>query len=256
MAEKSGNKTEPTSQNTEQAKKSRPKPGGVHHAHRQRVKQRFHEQGLDAFPAHNKMEMLLFFGIPQGDTNEIAHRLLQEFGSISGVLDAPYEELLKIKGIGENAATLLKLIPAISRAYMVDLAHRNQVLDTSAKVITYISPLFIGEQDEQCYLICLNSGMQVLRCEKIASGSFHQVSADLLRIISIITKCRATHCILTHNHPSALALPSSSDLSATAALQKGLATVGVTLVDHVIADRTGDCCSLREIGALQQPHGF
>ena len=74
----------------------------LHEKHRERVKRRFLQGGLDSFDSHNILELLLFFGIARKDTNEIAHRLIQEFGSLSGVCDAPYEELLKVSGIGEK----------------------------------------------------------------------------------------------------------------------------------------------------------
>ena len=81
-----------------------------HKEHRKRLKNRFLSEGLDNFEVHNVLELLLFFGIPQKDTNDLAHELLNKFGSLSGVFEAPYSELIKVKGIGDNAATLIQLI--------------------------------------------------------------------------------------------------------------------------------------------------
>ena len=77
---------------------------GIHDGHRERVKQRFLKEGLDHFEPHQIMEMLLFYGIPRRDTNELAHQLISTFGSLARVLDAPYEELIKLKCMTAKAA--------------------------------------------------------------------------------------------------------------------------------------------------------
>ena len=82
----------------------------IHKGHRQRMKDRFLQEGLDHFSDIQVLELLLFYCIPRQDTNPIAHKLLDHFGSLSQVLEASVEELTKVPGIGENAATFLHLI--------------------------------------------------------------------------------------------------------------------------------------------------
>ena len=90
----------------------------LHRHHRLRLKNRFLRSGLDDFEPHNVLELLLFFAVPQGDTNELAHVLLNKFGSISDVFAAPYSELIKIKGVGDHTATMLKLMPELFKVYI------------------------------------------------------------------------------------------------------------------------------------------
>ena len=92
--------------------------GGIHSGHRQRAKAEFLERGFNGLPDHKVLELLLFYAIPQGDVNPLAHRLVDHFGSLSGVFHATYEQLLEVKGIGPNAAVLLQLIPAASARYL------------------------------------------------------------------------------------------------------------------------------------------
>ena len=75
----------------------------VHSGHRQRLKERFLRDGLDNFEEHQVLELLLFYGIPQRDTNTIAHELIRKFGSLSRVLEATPEELQQVNYVGENA---------------------------------------------------------------------------------------------------------------------------------------------------------
>ena len=114
----------------------------LHKGHRQRLKQRFLSDGLDQFEPHNVLEILLFFGIPQKDTNPIAHELINIFGSLSAAFDAPFEELLKIKGMTENAAVLMKMVPAIFRRYELDKLDQSAVLKNSRDIGQYIKPFF------------------------------------------------------------------------------------------------------------------
>lgn len=89
----------------------------LHENHRARVRKRFEHEGLKTFADHNVLELLLFYSIPQKDTNDIAHRLLDEFGSLSAVFDAPKDVLMNVVGVGENTATLIKLMPELFSRY-------------------------------------------------------------------------------------------------------------------------------------------
>ena len=100
----------------------------THKGHRERLKNRFLGTGLDSFTDVQALELLLFYAIPMKDTNPIAHALLNRFGSLSQVLDAPVEELKKVPGISDHAAVLLHLTTELARFYQVDSAQRVEVL--------------------------------------------------------------------------------------------------------------------------------
>ena len=83
--------------------------GKKHGGHRDRLRERFIRDGLDGFEEHNILEMLLFYPIPQKDTNELAHALLDRFGSLESVFNATPEELMQIDGVGEHTARFLSM---------------------------------------------------------------------------------------------------------------------------------------------------
>ena len=85
----------------------------LHSVHRSRVKEQFAKSGMRDFQDHQVLEMLLFYAIPQRDTNDLAHMLINEFGSLAGVFDAPLESLEAVKGMGKSSATLIKMVPEI-----------------------------------------------------------------------------------------------------------------------------------------------
>lgn len=96
----------------------------LHKNHRGRMRKRFFMNGVRGMSEHEIMEMLLFFCTNGVDTNETAHRLIERFGSISGVLDADYEQLLEVRGVGEKSASFIKFFREIQSDY--DLAKNNR----------------------------------------------------------------------------------------------------------------------------------
>ena len=120
----------------------------MHEGHRARVKKRFLEEGLDSFSDIQALELLLFYVIPRSDTNPIAHALLDHFGSLSQVLEADVEELQKVRGVGENAAVFLSLIPQMGRFYLVDRTKQASVLPTLDSCAQYLLPRFFGRKTE------------------------------------------------------------------------------------------------------------
>src|SRR5574344_1510479 len=116
---------------------------GVHDGHRQRKKEQFLRNGLDGFADHEALELLLFYAIPRKDTNELAHNLLEYFGSLRAVLSAPAEELERWPCIGENAAALLKLVPAIYRRSQMP-TEEEQILNSVENTGRFFMRVFQG----------------------------------------------------------------------------------------------------------------
>lgn len=221
----------------------------VHDGHRQRMIQRFLHEGLDGFEEHQVLEMLLFYSIPRRDTNETAHQLIEAFGSLSGVLDAPYQELLNVPGVGANTAAMLKLLPALTRVYQ-SASVKDIRINSSAAAGEYLLPRFIGRRDEAVFLVCLDVKGQVLSCNLLHEGSVNSAEVNIRKIMSAVLKYNAANVILAHNHPGGVALPSDEDLATTQKIKKALAPMDVALVDHIIV-AGGDYVSLADSGFLR-----
>ena len=129
---------------------------GIHDGHRQRLKDRFLSQGLSGFEPHNILELLLFYSIPRSDTNEIAHRLLNEFKTVSGVFEASVEDLCRIKGVSMHTATLIKLIPEISYVYNIDKTKDIEIVTDTARAGRYFVPRFSGKTYEEVHVMLLD----------------------------------------------------------------------------------------------------
>ncbi len=215
----------------------------MHEGHRKRLRETFLKNGLDNFQSHNVLELLLFYTIPRGDTNETAHRLINRFGSLSAVLEAPVEELMKVQGVGERTASFLHLIPEITRVYLKDKQENVKVLDTPQKVAAYLLPYFVGKTKENIVLLCLDNKCAVKNCSIVAEGSVNMGEINKRNLIELVIRSNATSVIIAHNHPNGVPAPSKEDVETTLMLASLFNSIDVKLTDHIIV-AGGDWCSM------------
>lgn len=221
----------------------------VHKDHRKRKRTQFVEHGSDAFADHELLELLLFHAIPQKDVNPLAHRLIEEFGSLEAVFAAPLYELTNVAGVGENTAILIQLVPHLMRRAQISSMQNEVILDTTERIGEYFSRLFLAESNEVMYQLCLDAKGRKLSCRKIAEGASSTVSFNLRQIVQNALRCNASSVAIAHNHPSGVPFPSHSDKIATTEIRDALQNINVTLVEHIIvADH--DYISFRDEGLL------
>ena len=222
---------------------------GVHDGHRERRRERFRESGLKGFADHEALELLLFYAIRRGDVNDLAHRLIDHFGSLKDVLTAPLDELAEVPGVGPHTALLLGLVVPLVYSSETVYSKKPVIFSDSSQAGAYFIRRFEGEREEILYEACLDAKGKLLRCEEIGRGSVDTVTLSLRRIVEVPFRCNASSVMLAHNHPSGLALPSEEDNRATLLAGEALEKIGIRLLDHIIvADR--DYVSLRSNGLL------
>ena len=217
----------------------------IHTDHRRRVKNRFRsEGGLEHFEELHALELLLFYAIPQGDVNPLAHRLLDHFGNLRHVLEAPPEQLMGVKGVGEHTAILLSLVKGLSQKYMTS-GDSDAPLNTQKECGEYLINRFIGRRDEAVMLLCLDAKRAPLCCRVVSEGSVNATEISTRKVVEAALSVNATSVILAHNHPSGIAVPSMQDIVTTRRMGAALSAVDIILEDHfVVADR--DYVSLRD----------
>ena len=221
------------------------KKRAVHTGHRGRVKEEFLIRGLAGWPDHRVLELILFYAIPQGDVNPLAHELIDRFGSLSGVLDALPEELMKAKGMGEHSAAMLKLFPAVVGRYLEGRTGPGQLVHTTAEAGHVLAPYLYGARNETVYILCLDAKEKALGVRRLSEGNIGNSDVTIRRAAEECLALRASFCYLAHNHVSGIALPSPADLSTTDVVRAALAPLGVRLVDHLVFV-DGDLVSIRE----------
>ena len=205
----------------------------IHENHRARMQQRVQSYGLESLADHELLEYLLFFVIPRRDTNPLAHRLIDHFGGLHQVLDASYEQLLEVEGIGPASARFLACYLPVNRCYLRSRAQRVG-LETLEKQAEYLLPLFHGQNMEIVYELLLDDRFRLLRPVRLAEGVSNSVRLDTKKAVAEALRSGATTVILAHNHPGGYEVPSADDAVITGKFMQQLDVVGISLLDHII----------------------
>lgn len=221
----------------------------LHENHRARMQERVARYGMESLAEHEVLEYLLYLSIPRQDTNPLAHRLIDHFGSFCRVMEATPQELMQVKGIGPRSAQLISDIMEFGRYYAVKKRKKLAMLDTTANAVEYVKPLFLGLQNEVLYVILMDNASHPLFDLKAAEGVPNHVSIDTRKLLRDVLRSNATSAILAHNHPTGPALPSKADQMTTLQIMQLLAPAGVSILDHIIV--AGDnACSMADRGRL------
>lgn len=216
----------------------------LHKDHRERVRKEFLAHGFNEdTPPHKVLELLLFFSIPRKDTNEIAHELLNHFGSLANILDAPANELKKIKGVGDNTVALFKLIGPLTRMYYSENIQKRKKYNNLDEICEFVLKKYIGYNVEVFAITSFNHRGERLGFDIVNKGDVNSVGVSVREIVETVIKRNGSSVILSHNHPGGFAVPSKADLELTQKANIALANLGIKLIDHfLIAD--GECVSL------------
>ncbi len=217
--------------------------------HRERLRQRFLKEGLEDFGEERALEYLLYYVIPRRDTYPIAKELIQQFGSLAGVMQASPEALKKVPGVGDKVAEYLHFTMSMYRYYMGKKDAPRKVLRTIDDCAQYMLPRFTGLQRESVCALCLDARCGIISCRTLGEGEANSVHIPIRKVVEYALNCDATSLVLAHNHPVGIALPSHDDIETTKKVAAALEAVGVTLLDHLVF-AAGDYVSLAQSGLL------
>lgn len=218
----------------------------LHEGHRQRMRERFLREGFANMQEHEVLEMLLFYAIPRVNTNELAHRLIDTFGSLYGVLTAEPAALRQVKGVTENAAVLLRMIPALYPVCMTDSAAAVRLPHFDA-CCEYFRKLYLFDTKEVLRMACVDDKLLLTHCVTLQEGDCSRIDASLAEIVRHCMQRQCSSVILAHNHPCGSAHPSARDLAATHALHEKLEQLHIDLLDHIIVGQD-ETLSMRKLG--------
>jgi DNA repair protein RadC len=216
-----------------------------HKGHRQRMRERVQNYGLDSLAEHEALEYVLYLTNAQKDTNGIAHDLIDRFGDFAAVLEASEEELCTVEGVGPSTARMLHLLPQISRYY-----GRSRTSTTRTEQMgSYLMAKFAWSDYERAMLVSLDSRKRVRAAVWLREGTSDRVSLDIKNVVAAAIKGGTDAVVLCHNHPNGVALPSLEDMDATGSIARALGLVNVHLLDHFILTDT-EYFSMRDANRL------
>ena len=212
-----------------------------HAGHKKRLRARFlANNDFSGYQDHEILELILNYAQVQRNTNDIAHDLMDKFGSLDAVFDADIEELTSIQGVGEATATLLIIQKHLFGVYQ---QRKYDIIKKSPEQYhfqTYVSSLFDGAKKELFYMLCIDKKGRITKTTLVGRGSGSSVLLDQREIIRTSINANAWGVIFAHNHITGIAVASNDDIKSTKLLKDSLETVGIKLIDHFIV--TDDRC--------------
>ena len=212
----------------------------IHSGHRRRMRQNFLKHGAEHLEPHQILEIFLFGVLPRGDTNPLAHRLINAFGTIRNIVDADVKHLMAVEGVGESVAAQIKLIPEMLKQYTLPLETDKEPILDQHVAKTYLSPHFFGAVVEKTYMLILDGLCHVKECVKLSEGHVSAAYMDIRSLVAIALEHNACSVILAHNHPSGLSIPSRDDIETTKQIAEALRMVDIPLLDHLVFGREGE----------------
>ncbi len=216
----------------------------VHTGHRKRMREDFERSGFNNWHDHKVLEYLLHRVIRRADTNEIAHSLINECGGFAEVFRASKEKLTDIVGVGEETAQYIRELGGFLRYYNGVRYDVNRLVLDSDTCEKYLLNLFDGVERENFYMICLDAQNRILYKRQMFEGSFESMDIDITQLVRVAVKCDASYVVLSHNHPSGIAVASNADITATRTIERALSLAGIKLLDHIIV-AGGKCVSVK-----------
>lgn len=202
--------------------------------HRNRVRKKVENYDIDVLEDHELIELLLFPFIPRKDVNPLAHKLLDSFGSLKGVLQADSNVLLRFPNMTEKAALYLPMfLKVAARANSSDVLRRGQGRNPKTAA-EYIAHKLRHEKFEQLYVIALDGHDRIIKMKKLSTGDDTSVSVDSIDLVEFAIAEKCKKLVIAHNHPVDSPYPSQSDVEVTEELAETLKRLNIILSDHVI----------------------
>lgn len=197
-------------------------------------------RGAQSLEDHELLAVLLGSGVPGKPVFHLAGQLLDEFGGISGIFDAPWEELRKVAGIGLAKFAAFQAARELCRRIALKPICEQVLTKNPENVSNFMVSQLGGRSHEVFAVLFMDSRHRLIRFEIMFRGTLTQTSVHPREIAKRCLQLNASAVIVAHNHPSGIAEPSRADVLLTTGLKRSLATLDIELLDHLLVagDRT------------------
>ncbi len=210
-----------------------------HKNHRKRLRNKVEKYGLDCLEYHEILELLLTYTISRKDTNPIGHELINYFGNFQNVIDADFNDLVKVDGIGPESAFFINVL-----SQFIDIYNKNKqeqktyTLNSTAKSVQFFRDFYRIKNNEFMVIVCLSKNKKVLKTIKYKGHDDSEICVDLKQISQGISNEGVSGVVLYHTHPFGDVNPSYADILATQRVVHMCLNQGVEFDDHIILNES------------------
>lgn len=208
----------------------------MHEGHRQRIIDKLSSN--EKLEDHELLEILLFNAIPRKNTNDIAHNLLDAYGSLVNVLHADMDSLMNVEGIGRSTAAYLTTVGLIyTRIGEHRMQEVPQLVFSFSAFRDYAAERYRDLTVEVIDVFSIDARNRLSYNMTFSTGDPDRVTVSAEKITQILASQHPAGIVISHNHPNAPAIPSIQDDDFTKRMHLLCALSGVKLYDHVIVGK-------------------
>ncbi len=179
----------------------------------------------------------------------LAARLLDQFGGLRQLLHADDEALIAMHGVGVSRATIIRALPELARRYYAATLPPGETIRSPRDTEAFLRSRMHGLGHELFCCLFLDNRHRVLRFDEMFRGTIDGTGVYPREVAKEALAVNAAAIILAHNHPSGVAEPSQADQRITKRLQSALGLVDIRLLDHLIIG-DGEIISMASRGLL------
>ncbi len=219
--------------------------------HRQRLRDKFLERGIESFTDAEVIELLLTFGTPRSDCKEPARTILKKLGSLPAVLEAPAKQLQQVKGIGPKNVLALHFIQGVARRYLKNRLVKKNYIQSSKEVADYLIHFMRDLEREVFTVLYLDAAHAIIDSEILTEGTISVNTIYPREVVKAALKHNASALIIAHNHPSGRIQPSTQDRQLTHNLYLTCSLMNISLLDHLIIGAEESVFSFTDHGIMK-----
>jgi DNA repair protein RadC len=218
----------------------------TNNGHRSRLKEKYLKGGLDGFLDYEILELFLTYASPRKDCKAKAKALIDKFGSIEGVFNAPKEKVIEVEDMGESSYVLMKLFKDIQKYIFKEDRLMGKKISSTKELIEYLNYEMSNLEVEVFKIIFLNTQNVLINEKTIFVGTIDKSYIYPRELLKEIFEHNAKSVIFVHNHPSGNLNPSKADISFTNSMRSIFKELEINILDHIIIGKGGYFSFLEE----------
>jgi DNA repair protein RadC len=212
-----------------------------------RPRERMARLGPQALSSAELLAILLRVGVPGENAVQVGHRLLNEFGGISGLQRASFSEVCNQHGVGLAKAAQIKAAIELGNRLILETPEQRRTIHSPADAADLVKYEMSGFEQEHLRVLLLDTRNRVLEIVEVYQGSLNSSPVRVGELFKAAVRRNAAAIIVVHNHPSGDPTPSPDDVAVTRAIVQAGKLLDIEVLDHLVIGG-GQCVSLKERG--------
>jgi DNA repair protein RadC len=213
----------------------------------ERPRERLEKFGPGSLSTAELLAILLRVGVQGENAVQLAQRLLHDFGNVTGLHRAPFEEVVNQRGVGPAKAAQIKAALELGNRMRLETPEERTSINNPADAAALVQFEMGVLEQEELRVILLDTRNRVLKIEPVYRGSINTSQVRVGELFKTAVRSNAAALVIVHNHPSGDPTPSPDDVAVTRAIVSAGKLLDIDVLDHLVIGQ-GRYVSLKERG--------